>query len=248
MLRGIRIAYARHVVDSEPDTAAAALEQHRVRVAPIAFVVAYLGCYLLGIALVPFLGGVTPTAAAWVNLAIPVVFAIIGCWVFRDAWLRSFRLSAARPWATFGLFVAGVVAILVVPVVVGLVVVLAGGAPTGLNQAQLVSALGGADTRWLIAIAAVVFGPIIEELVFREALAWRLQRRLPAWLLIVGSSLLFGLWHLKDVADLASVAVYASMGLVLAGVMWLTRGNLVAAVTTHAARNLVSLVLLLSIA
>jgi len=117
-----------------------------------------------------------------------------------------------------------------------------------MNQAQLVAALGGVDTWWVIALAAVVFGPIVEELVFREALAWRLRHRLPAWLLIVGSSLLFGLWHLKDVADLVSVLVYASMGLVLAGTMWLTRGNLLVAVLVHSLRNLASVVLLLALA
>ena len=149
---------------------------------------------------------------------------------------------------SLGLLAAGLAALFVIPVIVGIVVLVLGGTPTGENQAQLVAALGGADTWWVILLAAVVFAPVVEELVFREALAWRQRDRLPAWLLIVGSSLLFGLWHLKDVADLASVAVYASMGFVFVGVMWLTRGNLVVAVSAHALRNLASVLLVLSIA
>jgi len=38
------------------------------------------------------------------------------------------------------------------------------------------------------------------------------------------------------------------MGLVLAGTMWLTRGNLLVAVLVHSLRNLASVVLLLALA
>lgn len=212
------------------------------------FVAAYLATFVVGAAGFALFGRLDPVVATWGNLVIVVVFAIVGSWVFRDAWVRSFRLTAERPWVSLGLLAAGLAAIFVLPIIVGIVIVLFGGSPTGENQAQLVGALGGAETWWVIALAAVVFGPVVEELVFREALGWRLRHRLPAWLLIIGSSLLFGFWHLRDVADLASVAVYTSMGFVLAGVMWLTRGNLVVAVSVHALRNLTSVVLLLAIA
>ena len=218
------------------------------RIARVVFVAAYLSIFVFAAVLFAAVGGLDPVVATWGNLAIVAAFAIVGSWLFRNTWVRSLRLTRDRPWASFGLLVAGLAAIFVLPLIVGLVVLLLGGSPTGENQAQLVAALGGPETWWVIAIAAVVFGPIVEELVFREALGWRLRTRLPAWLLIVGSSLLFGLWHLKDVADLASVAVYATMGLVLAGVMWITRGNLVVAVSVHALRNLASVVLLLAIA
>lgn len=218
------------------------------RVARVVFVAAYLAAFVVGAAVFAFSGGLDPVLATWGNLAIVAVFAIAGSWVFRDAWSRSFRLTAERPWVSLGLLAAGLAAIFVVPVIVGFLVVMLGGNPTSENQAQLVGALGGAETWWVIALAAVVFGPIVEELVFREALGWRLRHRFPAWLVITGSSLLFGLWHLKDVADLASVAVYTSMGVVLAGVMWLTRGNLVVTVSVHALRNLAIVVLLLALA
>jgi membrane protease YdiL (CAAX protease family) len=228
--------------------ASAAHERTGGRVARAIFVSVYLASFFVGAVVFAVTGGIDPVVATWANLAIVVVFAAVGSWVYRDTWVRSFRLTRERPWVTFGLFVAGLVSIFVLPTIVSLVVLLLGGSPTGVNQAQLVAALGGADTWWVIALAAVVFGPIVEELVFREALAWRLRHRLPAWLLIVGSSLLFGLWHLKDVADLVSVLVYASMGLVLAGTMWLTRGNLLVAVLVHSLRNLASVVLLLALA
>jgi len=217
------------------------------RVARVSFVAAYLGSFLLGALVFAFGGGLDPVVATWGNLAIVTVFAVVGSWIFRDAWARGIRLTRQRPWTSVGLLAAALVAMFVLPIIVSIVVLALGGNPTGENQAQLVAALGGTDTWWVIALAAVVFGPIVEELVFREALAWRLRHRLPAWLLIVGSSVLFGLWHLKDVADLASVLVYASMGLVLAGTMWLTRGNLVVVVLAHALRNLASVVLLLAL-
>ena len=228
--------------------ASAAPERTTGRAARATFVIAYLASFVVGAVVFAFTGGIDPVVATWGNLAIVVVFAAVGSWVYRDTWARSFRLTRERPWVTFGLFVAGLVSIVVLPTIVSLVVLVLGGSPTGMNQAQLVAALGGVDTWWVIALAAVVFGPIVEELVFREALAWRWRNRLPAWLLIVGSSLLFGLWHLKDVADLVSVLVYASMGLVLAGTMWLTRGNLLVAVLVHALRNLASVALLLALA
>lgn len=244
-------AYARFVTEMQHATAPLIPAERRVpsgRVARVAFVAAYLTVYFAGAAVFALYGGLDPVVATWGNLALVAGFAIVGSWIFRDAWARSIRLTAARPWVSLGMLAAGLAAIFVLPVIVGIVVLVLGGTPTGENQAQLVAALGGADTWWVILLAAVVFGPIVEELVFREALAWRQRARLPSWLLIVGSSVLFGLVHLKDVADLASVAVYASMGLVLAGVMWLTRGNLVVAVSAHALRNLASVVLLLSIA
>ena len=218
------------------------------RVAPVVFVTAYLAANIAGVAVFALYGGLDPVVATWGNLILVAGFAIVGSWIFRDAWTRSIRLIRDRPWVSLGLLAAGLAALFVIPVIVGIVVLVLGGTPTGENQAQLVAALGGADTWWVILLAAVVFAPVVEELVFREALAWRQRDRLPAWLLIVGSSLLFGLWHLKDVADLASVAVYASMGFVLVGVMWLTRGNLVVAVSAHALRNLASVLLVLSIA
>ena len=237
------------VAAGEPNAPAASVAPARkgTRVARASFLIAYLASFFIGAAVFALTGGIDPVVATWANLAIVVVFAVVGSWVYRDTWARSLRLTRERPWVSFGLFVAGLVSIFVLPTIVSIVVLLLGGSPTGVNQAQLVAALGGPETWWVIALAAVVFGPIVEELVFREALAWRWRHRLPAWLLIVESSVLFGLWHLKDVADLVSVLVYASMGLVLAGTMWLTRGNLLVAVLVHALRNLGSVVLLLAL-
>ena len=253
-IRPARVAYAHVVTDFQRDTDVVAASDttvdppaRRGRVAPIVYVSAYLGTYLVGTVVFALFGGLPQIVGTWVNLALVIVFAGAGSWIFRDAWMRGWRLTVARPWMSLGLFAAGAAAIFVLPLIVGVIVLLLGGSPTGENQAQLVSALGGVDTWLLIALVAVVFGPIVEELVFREALGWRLRHRFPAWLLIVGSSLLFGLWHLKDVADLASVAVYATMGLMLAGVMWITRGNLLLAVLVHSFRNLVSVLVLLAI-
>lgn len=105
------------------------------------FVAAYLSTSVVGLAVFALYGGLDPVLATWVNFVIMAVFAIVGSWVFRDAWVRGIRLTRDRPWASVGMLVAGSTAIFVVPVIVGVVVLRLGGNPTGENQEQLVSAL-----------------------------------------------------------------------------------------------------------
>jgi hypothetical protein len=67
---------------------------------------------------------------------------------------------------------------------------------------------------------------IYEELVFRGWILGALERRLPAWGAIVASSLLFGLWHLRNVYWLepdALARLMAHTGLLLGPLLgWVT--------------------------
>ena len=63
------------------------------RVARVSFVAAYLGSFLLGALVFAFGGGLDPAVATWGNLAIVTVFAVVGSWIFRDAWARAIRLT-----------------------------------------------------------------------------------------------------------------------------------------------------------
>jgi membrane protease YdiL (CAAX protease family) len=67
---------------------------------------------------------------------------------------------------------------------------------------------------------------IYEELAFRGWILGQLERRLPAWAAIAASSLLFGLWHLRNIpwlepARLAGLMAYT--GLVIGPLLgWVT--------------------------
>ena len=57
------------------------------------FVTAYLAANIAGVAVFALYGGLDPVVATWGNLILVAGFAIVGSWIFRDAWTRSIRLT-----------------------------------------------------------------------------------------------------------------------------------------------------------
>ena len=111
--------------------------------------------------------------------------------------------------------------------------------------------------RWLTlgiwAALGIVVAPFVEEAVFRFGILRLILRHThSAWLAILGSSLLFALGHLgywpigrSDLQHLVNSAWLFAFSLLLG---WLTicgRGNIMAAVAVHSARNALELGLLL---
>lgn len=99
----------------------------------------------------------------------------------------------------------------------------------------------------------ILFAPIFEELIFRGWILGELRKRHSAMKALVYSSVLFGLWHLKnifyfDLEDLAYQMIYAA---VIVGPMlaWLTlkTKTLWPGVILHYINNIGSLVFMMAI-
>jgi membrane protease YdiL (CAAX protease family) len=121
-----------------------------------------------------------------------------------------------------------------------------------LTEAVISTALGAADTPakhgyplfeppraggwtlvWMGALGAVVWAPLVEELIFRGALYRYLRPRLRLWGAVPASALVFASVHPYTPSGWVSVGL---MGIVLALLReW--RGSLVAGMTVHALHN-----------
>jgi membrane protease YdiL (CAAX protease family) len=91
------------------------------------------------------------------------------------------------------------------------------------------------------AVLACVIAPVFEETVFRGFLFNALLRYVPAWAAAVLSAVVFGLAHLQS-GNAGAIAPLVSGGIVLAAVYYRT-GSLAASMTTHAAFNAFTVVL-----
>jgi membrane protease YdiL (CAAX protease family) len=92
---------------------------------------------------------------------------------------------------------------------------------------------------WLLVLLALFPAVLLEELLFRSLLVGGLSPLAPAWLLVIGISLLFGLLHTPQGA--LGVAGTALAGLVLS-LLFLWQGSLLAPLVAHYTANALQLV------
>lgn len=99
---------------------------------------------------------------------------------------------------------------------------------------------------WLIttALVAVIYGPVVEELMFRGFLFNAVLRYVPVWGAIVISGLIFAAAHFEDPTSFLPLAV---TGVILARIYYQT-GSLVTSMLTHGTFNFLSLSLYLATA
>ncbi len=84
-------------------------------------------------------------------------------------------------------------------------------------------------------VVAVIGAPLIEEIVFRGIVFRSLRRVSPAWVAILASSVLFGLYHMNPVQ-----IVYATLMGIVAGIIYEKSNNLLFPILVHVANNLVA--------
>ena len=92
---------------------------------------------------------------------------------------------------------------------------------------------------WGLVLVALAPAVALEELLFRSLLIGGLSPLLPAWLLVIGVSLLFGLFHLPQGA--LGMAGTALAGAVL-GLLFLWHGSLLAPLLAHYVADVLQLV------
>ncbi|MDJ0319291.1 type II CAAX endopeptidase family protein [Pseudarthrobacter sp. PS3-L1] len=201
------------------------------------------GNYLLG--LIQNLG-TSPAATSYAaNLIFYGVVGIFAVLAARRVLVRDTRVLATRPWFTLLMIPTAVIAMLVLTAIV----VAVGGAPeTSANQAGI-QALMQQVPAWLIVPLLVLVGPFVEEYIFRHLLIGKLGRYLNVWLCCVLSVVLFAALHIvgQEAITLTALLPYLAMGVVLVAVYMWTGRNVVFSYLVHAAKNLLSVVLIYAI-
>lgn len=96
-----------------------------------------------------------------------------------------------------------------------------------------------------IIIMSVFIGPIVEELVFRKSLHSLLRNiKVPTWLIVIISSVLFGFIHVSSAGDIGYVFPYIFMGAALGGLEVFSK-NIYPSIFVHIFLNALSTSLLI---
>lgn len=128
-------------------------------------------------------------------------------------------------------------------VLVGFVVVLVIPAASEVLAAEAVRPASPFD-RWFVPLVRIPLGTaVFEEVLFRGVLLAALLRRLQIRAAVVGSSALFGLWHIVPAWETAEGSPFAVLGTVLGTVVVTTCGGLVFAMLRLWSRSLVAPIL-----
>ncbi|MEJ8307203.1 type II CAAX endopeptidase family protein [Saccharibacillus sacchari] len=95
---------------------------------------------------------------------------------------------------------------------------------------------------WITLPVLGVMGPIVEEFVYRYILIGRLSQKVPVWLCVLLSSVLFGLLHIHSLSDIIHILPYFATGLVL-GLLYVASGyNLLLPIAFHVFNNMNGLI------
>ena len=142
--------------------------------------------------------------------------------------------------------VIGLVIILIFSALLGSLANFLSQQSTSENQASVDTLLQNAPL--LATFSAVIFAPIVEELIFRGIFYRCLRPRLDVTSAMLLSGLLFGLAHVSQAllqgnfADLAYILVYGFLGILFAG-MYEYRQNIYGSMIMHAIYNAAALLL-----
>lgn len=96
------------------------------------------------------------------------------------------------------------------------------------------SGTGPDDYRWMV-FSVVLLGPVVEELLFRGLVLNMLGKIRRGWLPVIGSGILFGLFHVEPVQ-----VVYTALMGILLGLVYEKTRRLELTITIHIANNLIS--------
>lgn len=112
---------------------------------------------------------------------------------------------------------------------------------TGINDQKIYQIMATLPPYITLPILGVM-GPVVEELIYRHLLIYRLSKEAGTWQCVLLSSLLFGLLHIHSLADLSNIFPYIIMGLVLGTLYVKSRYNLLLPIIFHVFNNLSGLI------
>lgn len=181
-----------------------------------------------------------------------VVVMLLGVWVFRASFVRSWRTTKERPVLTLGMVAVGLALMGVASAISQVALLVAGDTATGGNQAAISAEVLTASTSFVGATLFVGLGgvvaPIAEELVFRELPLGQPRRVLSTWVAVTVSCLAFAAIHVRGWDEWPLMILYAGYAAALSTVYLLSEGNLLVCILAHALWNGIGLVFLIAIA
>lgn len=181
------------------------------------------------------------------NGLIDIIYSLImltaSIYLTRDLLLRSINVLAEHPIKTFKVILTTFSFMLFSSFVLNYIISYLSGLGNSANQSYIIDLFKDYPT--LIIIQALLYAPIVEEIMFRGLIFGSLAKKsIP--LAMVASSLLFGLAHVYDsllngnFADLWFIPTYAMLGYLL-NRAYLKSGTIVSSMALHFMNNALGL-------
>jgi len=173
------------------------------------------------------------------NLSFYGAMALLYLSLFTDFWrkvIAQFKQNSKKFLKLIGL---GFGSLILVSALISLGYQFIGVTDTSDNQAALDALLAGAwFDKFSLVLFAVFLAPLVEEMVFRMATFQLLYRYkdIKPWMVIVISSLLFGLIHVVSTLDFIQIFYYAGLGMVL-GFFYHKSKNIAVPIAIHMLLN-----------
>jgi len=160
------------------------------------------------------------------TLATLIILIIIWRSTYRNAIERQAPVSAVSAviWSILGVFMAFSAQILAVTIETQI------GVPQGSeNTQQIIELVQGLP---LVILAVAIFGPILEEIIFRKIIFGSLYSRMPFFFAALISSLIFSVAH----AELEHTILYAAMGFTFA-FLYVKTKRIIVPIVAHVSMN-----------
>ncbi len=179
-----------------------------------------------------------------------LITLILSIYLVRDTLKRSFRYFKTRIGDNSKVIIRGLLTMYGLNIVLSLIIYMISGESTTGNQELIES--GFSVYPVLYAFTAVIFAPIVEELIFRGVLYQELRSKNSYKLPIIISSLSFGLIHTLPIylsggnsVEMLFLLIYTAMGFILTMVYEKT-GSIYSSITLHLLNNLIATIVLIT--
>lgn len=178
-----------------------------------------------------------------IDIVYSLLMLVASIYLTRDLLWRSINVLAEHPLKTFKIILTTFSFMLFSSFVLNFIISYLSGLGDSANQSYIIDLFK--DYPYLILIQALVYAPIVEEIMFRGLIFGSLAKKsIP--LAMVVSSLLFGLAHVYDsllsgnFADLWFIPTYAMLGYFL-NRAYLKSGTIISSMALHFMNNALGL-------
>lgn len=162
---------------------------------------------------------------------------ILGILIFRKTLKLDITRFKEKIWSNMGKIVLTFVLMLVGSMIFSFI--------QSDNQAAVdsLAKVGSPLSNLLFMITVGIIGPMNEELLFREVIIGQLGTKLPKWILVIVSSVLFGLIHITSLDQLPQTLPYIWNGLMLSLLYVRNKDNVLLSSGAHMLNNIIGLLM-----